>query len=266
LGTIQKKANKMPVMEIFGPTIQGEGMVIGRKTMFVRTGGCDYSCAWCDSAFTWNGEQKADMMTAQKVFAKLHEIGEIKEEGRGDFMSDAQPIVSTRRNFNHVTISGGNPALIRGAMTEFIDMCHANGIEVGLETQGSRWQDWFLEIDDLTISPKPPSSTMTTDWEKLDDIIMKLEEGLVNYTLKVVIFDEVDLEYAKKVYNRYKHNQKVFYVSLGNEDPYENGDISGRLLSELDTLWNMVLRDPDCNDWRPLPQLHTLVWANKRGV
>lgn len=29
----------MPIMEIFGPTIQGEGMVVGRKTMFVRTGG-----------------------------------------------------------------------------------------------------------------------------------------------------------------------------------------------------------------------------------
>ena len=37
--------SKVPVMEIFGPTIQGEGMVIGQKTMFVRTAGCDYSCA-----------------------------------------------------------------------------------------------------------------------------------------------------------------------------------------------------------------------------
>ncbi|MDK4144954.1 hypothetical protein O0F68_09915, partial [Staphylococcus pseudintermedius] len=31
---------KIPVLEIFGPTIQGEGRVIGRKTMFVRTAGC----------------------------------------------------------------------------------------------------------------------------------------------------------------------------------------------------------------------------------
>ena len=33
---------KMPIMEVFGPTIQGEGMVIGQKTIFIRTGGCDY--------------------------------------------------------------------------------------------------------------------------------------------------------------------------------------------------------------------------------
>ena len=52
------KLSKIPVMEIFGPTIQGEGMVIGQKTMFVRTAGCDYSCSWCDSAFTWDGTGK----------------------------------------------------------------------------------------------------------------------------------------------------------------------------------------------------------------
>lgn len=43
-------AKAIPVLEIFGPTIQGEGMVIGQKTMFVRTAGCDYSCSWCDSS------------------------------------------------------------------------------------------------------------------------------------------------------------------------------------------------------------------------
>ncbi|PGD66807.1 7-carboxy-7-deazaguanine synthase QueE, partial [Bacillus toyonensis] len=38
--------SKIPVLEIFGPTIQGEGMVIGQKTMLIRTAGCDYSCSW----------------------------------------------------------------------------------------------------------------------------------------------------------------------------------------------------------------------------
>ena len=35
--------SKIPVLEIFYPTIQGEGMVVGQKTMFIRTAGCDYS-------------------------------------------------------------------------------------------------------------------------------------------------------------------------------------------------------------------------------
>lgn len=249
------KRKRMPIMEIFGPTIQGEGMVIGRKTMFVRTGGCDYSCAWCDSAFTWNGEQKATMMEAQEVFNELERIGGIEV--------DEHHVI---RNYNHVTISGGNPALIREPMGDLIDLLHHEGIKVGLETQGSFYQDWFQKIDDLTISPKPPSSLMKTDWKKLDNIIENLEEGNINYSLKVVIFNDEDFEYAKKVYKRYEEHGREFYVSVGNEDPHEQGDISQRLLRQLDWLWGKVLNDPEANNFRPLPQLHTLVWANKRGV
>lgn len=231
-------------MEIFGPTIQGEGMVVGRKTMFVRTGGCDYSCDWCDSAFTWNGEQKATMMTPEQVYDKLVEIG--------------------GENFNHVTISGGNPALIGDAMDEFIDICHEAGIKIGLETQGSRWQNWFVKVDDLTISPKPPSSLMKTNYIILDMVVQTLRLEKVNFSLKVVVFDDWDFMYAKDVYKRYE--PEIFYVSVGNTDALEKGSIAGRLLKKLDWLWNKVLEDPECNDWRPLPQLHTLVWDNKRGV
>lgn len=252
---------KMPIMEVFGPTIQGEGMVIGRKTMFIRTGGCDYSCSWCDSAFTWNGEEKATMMTAEEVWEALERLDENPE-------TNMSPGVM--RNYNHVTISGGNPALIGDAMREFITICGAHGVKVGLETQGSRWQSWMRYIDDLTISPKPPSSGMTTNWEALDAIINELHamsdaiEEPHNFTLKVVVFDDVDFEFAKTVHKRYPH--VAFYVSVGNEDAKEDGDISKRLIDKLDWLWGKVLCDPECNNFRPLPQLHTIVWANKRGV
>ena len=39
----------MKVVETFGPTIQGEGPYAGRVCHFVRFGGCDYRCTWCDS-------------------------------------------------------------------------------------------------------------------------------------------------------------------------------------------------------------------------
>ncbi|MDA5453815.1 7-carboxy-7-deazaguanine synthase QueE, partial [Streptococcus thermophilus] len=53
----RERVLKLPVLEIFGPTFQGEGRAIGQKTMFVRTAGCDYHCDWCDSAFTWDGSE-----------------------------------------------------------------------------------------------------------------------------------------------------------------------------------------------------------------
>lgn len=149
-------------------------------------------------------------------------------------------------------------------MQQFIGICHRNEVAVGLETQGSIWQDWFLYIDDLTISPKPPSSGMETDWDILDGIIHRLETNSVNFSLKVVIFDDIDFEYAKKVHERY--GTEDFYVSVGNPQPNAVSLNLPNLLRSLEWLWDKVLADPDCNSWRPLPQLHTLVRGNKRGV
>lgn len=53
----ETKLRKHPVIEIFGPTIQGEGALIGAPTHFIRFGGCDYRCIWCDSMFAVKPEE-----------------------------------------------------------------------------------------------------------------------------------------------------------------------------------------------------------------
>ncbi|QQE75804.1 7-carboxy-7-deazaguanine synthase QueE [Brevibacillus composti] len=240
-------AKRIPVMEIFGPTIQGEGMVIGQKTMFVRTAGCDYACSWCDSAFTWDGSGKDDirMLTAEEIAAELLQTGGAA--------------------FSHVTISGGNPGLLP-ALDELIQLLHEQGMEVALETQGSRWQDWFLQIDQLTLSPKPPSSGMTTDWEKLDDIIHKLSAHARSFSLKVVVFDERDLRYAEEVHQRYP--EVPFFLQPGNDDLREGNPhiLLGHLLKRYEWLVEAVIASPSLKNVRVLPQLHTWIWGNKRGV
>lgn len=243
------KLSKLPVMEIFGPTIQGEGMVIGQKTMFVRTAGCDYSCSWCDSSFTWDGTGKNDinMMTADEIWEELKRLG-----GNG---------------FSFVTISGGNPALLKNLDT-LIELFKENNIKIGLETQGSRWQDWFVDIDELTISPKPPSSKMETDFSILDTIINRLEgnDPSKHVSVKVVIFDNEDYEYAKKVYQRYPN--VPFFLQVGNDDltTMDNLSLVSQLLSKYEWLINKVMDDNDFTNVKVLPQLHTYIWGNKRGV
>ncbi|HJN05400.1 MAG TPA: 7-carboxy-7-deazaguanine synthase QueE, partial [Bacteroidales bacterium] len=46
---------KLPVMEEFY-TLQGEGYNMGKAAYFVRIGGCDVGCSWCDSKESWNVE------------------------------------------------------------------------------------------------------------------------------------------------------------------------------------------------------------------
>jgi 7-carboxy-7-deazaguanine synthase len=236
-------------MEIFGPTIQGEGMVIGQKTMFVRTAGCDYSCSWCDSAFTWDGTGKEmiKQMEAEEIWNELKALG-----GEG---------------FSFVTISGGNPALLKN-LSFLIDLLKSNNIKVGLETQGSKWQDWFLQIDELTLSPKPPSSGMVTDFEALDMIINKLTEGQTtqNTSLKVVVFHDEDYNYAKKVHHRYPHIP--FFLQVGNDDnkTRDNLKLVSQLLQKYEWLIDKTMLDHEFKDVKVLPQLHTYIWGNKRGV
>jgi len=246
---------KIPVLEIFGPTIQGEGAVIGKKTVFVRTAGCDYSCAWCDSKFTWDGSAKHQirMLSPEEVCQEIFSLA-------GD-------------SFNHVTISGGNPALIGPQMRELLIRLHNRGVKVGLETQGSRWQDWFLLVDDLTISPKPPSSGMRTDWGILRYIVEKLAgycdmaEEAYNFNLKVVVFDRDDYEFAKQVHREFP--EVPMFLSAGNSDVTPNAskaELRDSILTKLDWLASKVMNDPAMNEVRVLPQLHVLLWGNQRGV
>ena len=234
---------KIPVMEIFGPTIQGEGMVIGQKTMFVRTGGCDYSCSWCDSKFTWDGTGKNTAMKAEEIIGTLKEIG--------------------GEAFSHITISGGNPALHKG-LGEFINQCHEQGWKVAIETQGSFWQDWLLDIDDVTISPKPPSSLMKTDFSKLDLFMQNLGDS--NVSLKVVIFDEEDFGYAEMIHTRYP--EVPFFLQVGNDDVLTIDDqaLVSTLLKRFEWLIDRSMKSTIMNDAKVLPQLHALIWGNKRGV
>lgn len=234
---------KIPVMEVFGPTIQGEGMVMGQKTMFVRTAGCDYSCSWCDSSFTWDGTGKSTAMQPEEIIQELQRTGQ--------------------QFFSHVTISGGNPVLHKG-IGSLVDLCHDQGWKVAVETQGSFWQDWLLDVDDITLSPKPPSSGMTTDFSKLDSIMGKLTEA--NASLKIVIFDEMDFQYAEQLHIRYP--SVPFFLQVGNSDTATTDDpyLVSVLLRQYEWLIDLTARSAVMNDAKVLPQLHALVWGNKRGV
>ena len=171
----RERVLKLPVLEIFGPTFQGEGRAIGQKTMFVRTAGCDYHCDWCDSAFTWDGSEKPTRMTADEVIAALDKLG----------------------SYDYVTLSGGNPAILAANMAELVTKLKERGVTLAVETQGSRWQNWLKDIDQVTLSPKPPSSKMEVNFETLDFIVSQLDPDKV--TFKIPVFDDVDLAFAKGI-------------------------------------------------------------------
>lgn len=230
------------ISEIFGPTIQGEGALIGQPTVFVRTGGCDYRCSWCDTLHavdsTYRHEWKP--MSADEIMAQV------------DDLSGGKPLM--------VSLSGGNPAI--QPLGALIDLGHAKGYRFALETQGSIAQDWFKDLDVLTLSPKPPSSGETTDWDKFD-ACLKAAGDKPSIALKIVIMDEADYNYARDAATRYP--ALPLYLQPANHTPNTDAIDTDGIMRKMKWLVEKVA-DDRWYEATLLPQLHTLIWGNEKGV
>ena len=216
---------------------------IGEPTVFVRAGGCDYRCSWCDSLHAVDSEFRKDWlpMSSEEVWAEVKRLS-------GDV-----PLV--------ISLSGGNPAI--QDFSGLIALGNAEGYRFACETQGSVAREWFSDLDTLVLSPKPPSSGETVDWALFEDCI-SAAKGAPNIVVKIVIFDDVDYAWAKEAASRFP--DLPLYLQPGNsqvdpEMPVAPQDITDRLL------W--LVEKATADKWyrpRMLPQLHVLLWGNKRGV
>lgn len=153
-----------------------------------------------------------------------------------------------------VTLSGGNPLM--HDLSKLVALLHADGRKLAVETQGTVYREWVASCDVVTVSPKPPSSGMETHFAQLDRFL-----ALPNANVKLVVFDEADLAYAREIHRRAP--AVPCYLQPGNA---VGEDDTSALLAKLDWLSRAALADPALQDVRVLPQLHVLLYGNRRGV
>jgi 7-carboxy-7-deazaguanine synthase len=245
------RRKKFPVVEIFGPTIQGEGIDQGVSCYFVRLGGCDYRCVWCDSPFAVLPElvKRADRMNAAEI---------------------VQKITNLAQGPRWVVISGGNPVLHN--LDRLVDMLHNAGYKVAVETQGTVFKDWLWRVDRVCVSPKPPSSEYTTDLDTVRNFLGRCHPE--NTFLKVVVQTVTDYNYAKLVHRHFGHTP--MFISACNDAGATVGNPAGKdertqdqvikdLTSSGRWLANYLMIDPDMADVRVQIQNHVLYWGNERG-
>jgi organic radical activating enzyme len=130
----------LPLMEEFY-TIQGEGFHTGRAAYFIRIGGCDVGCHWCDVKESWNAE--------------LHPPTAIEK-----IVSNAKQYAGT------VVVTGGEP--LTWDMTQLTTSLKENNITVHIETSGAypvtgTW-DWFC------LSPKKNKLPVTEAYNVADEL------------------------------------------------------------------------------------------------
>ena len=235
----------LPVIEIFGPTIQGEGPDAGIPAYFVRFGGCDYRCTWCDSMHAVDPAEvraNAERLTAEQVADRLGEL----PEGPG-----------------LVVLSGGNPALLD--LAALVLALKQDDRRVAVETQGSRWRDWLVNVDRLVISPKPPSSGMAGRKE-LDafQAFMSHVSDASGPVLKIVVFDQADLDWAAARHR--DHPQLPLFLSAGTDVGLPEDETFSDLRERYRWLCEAVARRRDLQNARVQPQLHVIAWGTAKGV
>ena len=119
------KTTSLPLMEAFY-TIQGEGFHQGRAAYFIRLGGCDVGCVWCDVKDSWDAD-KHPLTDVERIA--------LNAEGSG------APIA---------VVTGGEPLMYN--LDELTQQLHNSGLRVHIETSGAhplsgQW-DW------ICLSPK----------------------------------------------------------------------------------------------------------------
>ena len=143
--TVLKDIDQLPVVEEFF-SLQGEGFHTGKAAYFIRLGGGDIGCNWCDSRFSWN--------------------------------PDVHPVIETKTIIDRVIDSGADSVVITGGeplMWNLDFLCNGlkkNNISIFLETSGAyslsgHW-DW------ICVSPKknmPPVAEMCKVADELKVII-----------------------------------------------------------------------------------------------
>ncbi len=142
----------LPLVEDFY-TIQGEGYHTGCPAYFIRLGGCDVGCRWCDAKNTWN----------PTLYPPVP-IGQIVERA---VACAAQSIV----------VTGGEPLLY--PLDQLTSALKGQGLKIFLETSGS--QPFSGYFDWVCLSPKQQQPPLDEAFWRANElkVIIEREEDLV---------------------------------------------------------------------------------------
>ncbi len=141
----------IPLVEEFY-TIQGEGFHTGKAAYFIRVGGCDVGCSWCDTKFSWN--------------PSLHSV--VPAEQIVDHVLE-HPAAA-------VVVTGGEPLMVN--MDYLTALLKDKGIEIFLETSGA--YEFSGNWDWVCLSPKHNAAPLPSMFPKAHElkVIVSSEEDL----------------------------------------------------------------------------------------
>ncbi len=228
---------RVRVSEIFY-SVQGEGMLVGVPSVFLRLSGCNLRCKWCDTPYaSWNPEGE-DLM-----------LGTVLADVRGRYST-------------HVVVTGGEP-MISPVIVPLTQKLKEHNLHITIETAGTVYEPVVCDL--MSISPKLANSTPHKreggKWAAQHDRLRYQPEVLkklmaeYEYQLKFVVTAESDLEEIETILKETNADRgRVVLMAEGTstETIYERA------------AW--IVEVCKRERFRYSPRLHIDLWGDKRGV
>jgi 7-carboxy-7-deazaguanine synthase len=227
----------MKISEIFY-SVQGEGILTGMPSVFIRTSGCNLRCTWCDTPYaSWKPE--------------------------GENVGFGPILANVRRHWcGYVVVTGGEPMIVPD-IVELTGKLKEIDQHITIETAGTVFKPVICDL--MSISPKLANST---PWDEDDgrwadqhertryqpDVLKELVSRY-EHQLKFVVNDREDLAEIRQIVGDLGVDRhRVLLMPQGR---------NGRELAERsETVVKM------CTEFgfRFCPRLHIEIWGDRRGV
>jgi organic radical activating enzyme len=228
----------LPISEVFHRTIQGEGPAAGRPASFVRLMGCNLSCSWCDSAYTWDASRyNLRAETTHRTADSL--AGELVEHRAGI-----------------VVITGGEPLLHqdRPAFERLLKILVLNDLPVHIETNGTinPSPTTLAYSRAIIVSPKLPHAGPHRGHQ--DPTPAPALKSWPQVHLKVVCRDAGDVERAIELADQMRIPLERTYVMP-----------EGTTADDLALIWPEIADAAAHHGVNATHRLHVLAWGDGRG-
>lgn len=248
----------LEINEIFGPTIQGEGKLIGTPSIFIRVGKCNFRCEGfnveyetpsgikkcsCDSYYAVDMEFKDQWhkMSCEDIIKKVEEL---------------------KPNYNvDIVITGGEP-LLYWQNEEFQTLLKyyiENDYKVTIETNASL---------NITLEEDYQKKVLFSMSVKLSNSLEPLKKR-VNVSTLTKILSQTKDSYLKFVIDKNSINDATNEInSILSQIPKAEvylmpmGDTSDEINKNCEAVIDMAIE----NGFKYCDRLHIRVWDNKRGV
>lgn len=224
----------MQVVEIFH-SIQGEGLLAGVPSVFIRLAGCPLRCRWCDTAYAWD-----------------YEFG--TEYGVDDLVEAV-----TQWPCGHVVITGGEPMVgadsgPRAGLIKLTRRLRDSDKHVTIETSGLVFID-DLACDLMSVSPKLSNAAGQGDVPPVNAAVLARLMDRYNSQLKCVVQDESDLDEIEDLLAKLPNVSRdtvLLMPQVRSRDEW---------LARAPKVAELALR----HGLRFCPRLQTLLWDNTPG-